>query len=85
MRGTLVSALNLIRPLIFHRPGGDRIAVLRIFSSAPTVLPSQPLTPDNRFPDLREHAIFALRNLLEGNPENQRVVDEIRPLPRPPS
>jgi ataxin-10 len=46
---------------------------------------SQALTPYNRFPDLREHAIFALHNLLEGNAENQRVVDQIRPLPRPPS
>lgn len=46
---------------------------------------SQALTPRNCFPDLREHAVFALRNLLEGNPENQRVVDQIRPLPRPPS
>jgi len=40
---------------------------------------------DERNPYLREHAIFALHNLLEGNAENQRVVDEIRPLPRPPS
>ena len=46
---------------------------------------SQALTPCNRFPDLREHAVFALHNLLEGNAENQRVVDQIRPLPRPPS
>ena len=46
---------------------------------------SHQLTSYNRFPDLREHAIFALRNLLEGNAENQRVVDQIRPLPRPPS
>ena len=46
---------------------------------------SQALTARNRFPDLREHAIFALHNLLEGNAENQRVVDQIRPLPRPPS
>lgn len=46
---------------------------------------SQALTLCIRFPDLREHAIFALRNLLEGNTENQHVVDQIRPLPRPPS
>jgi ataxin-10 len=29
--------------------------------------------------DLREHAIFALRNLLQGNKENQEVVDSIKP------
>lgn len=30
--------------------------------------------------DLREHAIFALRNLLQDNVENQRVVQELKPL-----
>ena len=30
--------------------------------------------------DLREHAIFALRNLLQDNVENQRVVQEFKPL-----
>jgi len=39
---------------------------------------------DERNPYLREHAIFTLHNILEGNTENQRVVDQIRPLPRPP-
>ncbi|SJL03760.1 uncharacterized protein ARMOST_07117 [Armillaria ostoyae] len=34
---------------------------------------------DERNPYLREHAIFALRNLLKGNPENQAIVQEIRP------
>ena len=29
-------------------------------------------------PDLREHALFALRNLLHNNPENQAVVDTFR-------
>jgi ataxin-10 len=29
--------------------------------------------------DLREHAIFTLHNLLEGNPENQAVVEAIKP------
>lgn len=28
---------------------------------------------------LREYALFALRNLLAGNAENQKVVDEIKP------
>jgi hypothetical protein len=28
-----------------------------------------------KIPDLREYAIFALRNLLHCNPENQAVVD----------
>ncbi|KAF5355327.1 hypothetical protein D9758_006039 [Tetrapyrgos nigripes] len=35
---------------------------------------------DERNPYLREHAIFALHNLLEGNAANQAVVDEIKPL-----
>lgn len=30
--------------------------------------------------DLREHAIFALRNLLEGNAENQAFVGATKPL-----
>jgi hypothetical protein len=29
-------------------------------------------------PDLREHALFALRNILHNNPENQAVVDTFR-------
>ena len=29
--------------------------------------------------DLREHAIFALHNLLRGNPENQKFVDSVKP------
>lgn len=29
--------------------------------------------------DLREHAVFALRNLLHGNAENQAFVDGIKP------
>lgn len=29
--------------------------------------------------DLREHAIFALHNLLKGNQENQRFVDSVKP------
>ena len=60
------------------------IAVLRTLSFGPRDS-SQALTPYNRFPDLREHAIFTLHNLLEGNTENQRAVDRIRPLSRPPS
>ncbi|KAI0084463.1 spinocerebellar ataxia type 10 protein domain-containing protein [Irpex rosettiformis] len=35
---------------------------------------------DDRNPYLREHAIFALRNLLHGNLENQALVKEIQPL-----
>lgn len=34
---------------------------------------------DERNPYLREHAIFALHNLLEDNPENQAVVEAIKP------
>ncbi|KAI9511595.1 spinocerebellar ataxia type 10 protein domain-containing protein [Russula earlei] len=33
---------------------------------------------DDRNPYLREHALFALRNLLHDNPENQAVVDTFR-------
>ncbi|KAF9786501.1 spinocerebellar ataxia type 10 protein domain-containing protein [Thelephora terrestris] len=40
---------------------------------------------DERNPYLREHAIFTLHNLLEGNAENQNLMDQIRPLPRSPS
>ena len=32
-----------------------------------------------KIPDLREHAIFALRNLLHNNPENQVVVNTFQP------
>lgn len=37
------------------------------------------VTPPH-FIDLREHAIFALRNLLHANAENQAVVDAIKPV-----
>ncbi|KAI0350670.1 hypothetical protein OH77DRAFT_1430661 [Trametes cingulata] len=37
---------------------------------------------DDYNPYLREHAIFALRNLLFGNMENQAVVDAIKPVGR---
>lgn len=30
--------------------------------------------------DLREHAIFTLRNLLHENKENQAVVEELKPM-----
>ena len=74
-----------LRVSIVRLLGGDlRFAVLRTFSSRPRGS-SQALTPHTRFPDLREHAIFTLHNLLEGNTENQHLVDQIRPLPRPPS
>jgi hypothetical protein len=32
--------------------------------------------------DLREHAIFTLRNLLKDNEENQNVVNSIQPSER---
>lgn len=35
---------------------------------------------DERNPYLREHAIFSLHSLLEGNPENQAVVDATQPV-----
>lgn len=35
---------------------------------------------DERNPYLREHAIFTLHNLLENNPENQQLVDGIKPM-----
>ncbi|KAG8861461.1 hypothetical protein FRB96_002910 [Tulasnella sp. 330] len=37
---------------------------------------------DERNPYLREHALFTLRNLLQDNPENKKLVDEIKPLNR---
>jgi len=37
---------------------------------------------DERNPYLREHAIFALHNLLDGNLNNQAVVNEIQPVGR---
>ncbi|RDX48254.1 hypothetical protein OH76DRAFT_1484158 [Lentinus brumalis] len=37
---------------------------------------------DDYNPYLREHAIFALRNILDGNLENQAVVDAIQPVGR---
>lgn len=36
------------------------------------------LIREKKIPDLREHALFALRNLLHDNPENQAVVDTFR-------
>ncbi|VDB88659.1 unnamed protein product [Peniophora sp. CBMAI 1063] len=35
---------------------------------------------DERNPYLREHAIFALRNLLHENQENQAVVEQLKPM-----
>lgn len=32
------------------------------------------------YADLREHAILTLRNILKGNPENQAVVESIKPV-----
>lgn len=42
-------------------------------------LPSSVIQYLNNVTDLREHAIFALHNLLKGNPENQAIVQEIQP------
>jgi hypothetical protein len=33
------------------------------------------VSADNENPDLREYALFALRNLLHNNSENQAIVD----------
>ena len=44
---------------------------------------SQSITPREAHqstPDLREHAIFALRNLLHESKENQAVVEELKPM-----
>lgn len=30
--------------------------------------------------DLREHALFTLRNLLRDNPDNQAVVNQFKPM-----
>ncbi|CAE6462383.1 unnamed protein product [Rhizoctonia solani] len=37
---------------------------------------------DETNPFIREHALFALRNLLHKNPENQRIVQEMEPMGR---
>ncbi|KAG8997778.1 hypothetical protein FRB94_007461 [Tulasnella sp. JGI-2019a] len=37
---------------------------------------------DERNPYLREHALFTLKNLLQDNPENKKLVDDIKPLDR---
>ena len=68
----------------FHRPVETPLLCFSPFHLGLTV-PPKALTPHNCFPDLREHAIFALHNLLKGNAENQSLVDQIRPLPRPQS
>lgn len=41
-----------------------------------------PLTPALHLPlpDIREHALFALRNLLVGNPASQELVAQLKPL-----
>jgi len=42
--------------------------------------PSEPLPLMKHLsPVLREHALFALSNLLKGNPDNQTFVEEIKP------
>jgi hypothetical protein len=38
------------------------------------------LKKDNIFIDIREHAIFAIRNLLIHNPENQKLVEQLVPI-----
>lgn len=70
--------------IYLDRPGRDPLLCFAPFHLG-LVAPLMVLTPHNCFPDLREHAIFALHNLLEGNAENQSLVDQIRPLPRPQS
>lgn len=51
-----------------------------------SVVSSELYTPTKTHPltvclaDLREHAIFALRNLLHGNNENQLLVNDIQPM-----
>ncbi|ORX96922.1 hypothetical protein K493DRAFT_216679 [Basidiobolus meristosporus CBS 931.73] len=35
---------------------------------------------DDRNPYIREYAIFAIRNLLQNNPENQKLVEEMKPI-----
>jgi len=64
---------------------GERVVQDRIRACGGIPVVMNLCVVDERNPYLREHAIFALHNLLEGNTENQRTVDQIRPLPRPPS
>ncbi|KAI0060979.1 hypothetical protein BV25DRAFT_1806517 [Artomyces pyxidatus] len=58
-----------------HRGNQDRV---RQCEGIPVVL--NLCVVDERNPYLREHAIFALRNLLHANAENQAVVDAIKPM-----
>ena len=46
-----------------------------------TAFPTPVSTAPNTFPhaDLREHAIFALHNLLKDNQENQAVLNAVKP------
>ena len=70
--------------MYLDRPGRDPLLCFAPFHLG-LMVPLVALIPHNCFPDLREHAILALHNLLEGNAENQSLVDQIRPLPRPQS
>lgn len=54
------------------------ILVNPLSQTSSSKLPNLTLSPDLSL-DLREHAIFTLRNLLENNPDNQAVVDGIKP------
>ncbi|KAJ1673010.1 hypothetical protein EV182_006056 [Spiromyces aspiralis] len=45
-------------------------------------------TIDENHPFVKEYAVVAIRNLLEDNPENQRILNSMQPLPNqrlPPS
>ncbi|KAH7929116.1 hypothetical protein BV22DRAFT_1003495 [Leucogyrophana mollusca] len=72
---------DLVRLLgiLCHRDKGvqDRI---RDINGIPVIM--NMCVVDERNPYLREHAILTLRNLLEGNKENQAVVDSIQPSGR---
>jgi palmitoyltransferase len=35
--------------------------------------------------DIREHAILCIRNMLEGNPQNQKIVEELDAVQTVPS
>ncbi|KAH7907262.1 spinocerebellar ataxia type 10 protein domain-containing protein [Hygrophoropsis aurantiaca] len=50
---------------------------IRVIDGIPVIMSM--CVVDERNPYLREHAILALRNILEGNIDNQAVIDSIQP------
>jgi len=65
--------LRLLSSLVYHCP-----VFQSSFGSSGIYACMEHSVIDDHNPLMREHAILALRNLMEGNEENQRVVAELR-------